>query len=82
MKSTKAIKHDYFQLCGWLLFICSALFFIISSIRAGDILSLAGGILFLIACLVFLVPVISAILSTENLSNELETTSTETTNHN
>ena len=82
MKSTKAIKHDYFQLCGWLLFVFSALFFIISSIRAGDILSLIGGIVFLIACFVFLVPVISAILSAANLSSEPETTNTETTNHN
>jgi hypothetical protein len=82
MKPNKAIKNDYFQLCGWLLFICSALFFIISSIRAGDILSLAGGILFLIACFVFLVPVISAIQSRGNLGNELEASNTETTNHN
>lgn len=41
---------------GWLLFIVSALFFILASLRAGDNLALAGSIFFLIACFAFLVP--------------------------
>ena len=47
-----------FQLWGWVLFVFSALFYIGSSFRAGDFVSLTGGILFLLACLVFLVPLL------------------------
>ncbi len=41
---------------GWLLFIISALGFIWSSLKSGDIPSLVGGVFFLIACIVFLIP--------------------------
>ena len=44
------------QIWGWLLFIISAIFFIATSLRAGDMLGLLGGIFFLIACVIFLVP--------------------------
>ncbi len=61
--------HHRFQLWGWILFIFSALFFIASSIRAGDPLSLLGGLLFLVACFVFLVPLIAELdESASNLS--------------
>lgn len=43
-------------LAGWILFIVSALFFIASSWRSGDMLGLGGGVFFLVACLAFLVP--------------------------
>lgn len=52
---SQSIQHR-FQLWGWILFIFSALFFIATSLRAGDLLGLAGGLLFLIACFVFLAP--------------------------
>ncbi len=42
------------ELWGWLLFVISALFFIASSIRNGDVIGLLGGIFFLLACVVFL----------------------------
>jgi hypothetical protein len=48
-----------FQLWGWILFIFSAVFFIASSIRSGDLLSLIGGLLFLVACIVFITPMLS-----------------------
>ncbi len=44
------------QIWGWVLFIISALAFIASSLRSGDMLGLAGGIFFLVACFVFLIP--------------------------
>lgn len=44
------------QIWGWMLFIVSALFFIVASIRAGDSIGLLGGVFFLIACFVFLIP--------------------------
>ena len=36
------------------LFVISALFFIVSSIRNGDIVGLLGGVFFLLACMAFL----------------------------
>ena len=51
-------NRNLFQLCGWILFVLSALFFIASSIRAGDPISLLGGILFLLACFVFMWPLL------------------------
>ena len=47
----KEKNHD---LLGWLLFVISALFFIVSSIRNGDVIGLLGGIFFLLACVAFL----------------------------
>ncbi len=43
-------------LAGWWLFVISALFFIATSARAGDMLGLAGALFFLVACFVFLLP--------------------------
>ena len=45
-----------FQVCGWLLFVLSAVFFIAASIRSGDVVGLIGGLLFFVACFVFLIP--------------------------
>ena len=59
MKQKVSQEHCTYQLGGWVLFIFSALFFITSSIRAGDMLSLMGGLLFLFACFVFLIPLIA-----------------------
>jgi hypothetical protein len=42
------------QLIGWCLFILSAMFYIASSIKVKDTLSLVGGLFFLFACIVFL----------------------------
>lgn len=48
-------KSRKFELWGWLLFVVSALFFTLASLRTGDVIGLLGGIFFLLACLVFLV---------------------------
>ena len=42
------------EIWGWLLFVFSALFFIASSIRNGDVIGLLGGVFFLLACGAFL----------------------------
>ncbi len=60
MKST---NQHRFQLLGWVLFVFSAIFFITSSLRAGDLVSLIGGLLFLFACFVFLIPLVSTMQS-------------------
>jgi len=44
------------QITGWILFIVSALAFMASSIKNGDMLGLIGGAFFLLACFVFLIP--------------------------
>ncbi len=44
------------NLAGWWLFVISALFFIATSVKAGDMLGLAGSLFFLVACFVFLLP--------------------------
>ncbi len=49
-------KEHRINLAGWVLFVVSALFFIATSLRAGDMLGLLGALFFLIACFVFLIP--------------------------
>ena len=58
MSTKDSPKKEKFQFAGWILFVFSAIFFIASSLRAGDWLSLTGGILFLLACFVFLIPLV------------------------
>ena len=57
-----------YQLWGWILFVFSALFFIATSLRAGDLLGLGGGLLFLLACFVFLVPLVHELRAASNSS--------------
>lgn len=42
------------ELIGWLLFIISSLFFMVSSLLGGDLAGFVGGLLFFLACIVFL----------------------------
>ncbi len=55
-------KHERlnlnYQLLGWILFIVCAFFFIASSFKNGDTLTLIGSIIFFIACGVFLIPLL------------------------
>jgi hypothetical protein len=46
------------EIVGWLLFVVSALGFIVSSLRLGDRAGLVGGVFFLAGCLVFLAPLL------------------------
>jgi len=61
-------QHRY-QLWGWILFIGSAIFFMASSIRANDPISLLGGTLFLVACFVFLVPLVAELRANASSSS-------------
>jgi len=47
-----------YQICGWVLFVLCAVFFIASSLQNGDILGLVASIIFLIACFVFIIPLV------------------------
>ncbi len=53
-------KSKGHELWGWLLFTVSALFFIGSSLRNGDLIGLLGGVFFLLACAAFLAPYLGA----------------------
>ncbi len=46
------------EIVGWLLFVISALGFIVSSLRLGDMPGLVGGVFFLAGCLAFLAPLL------------------------
>jgi hypothetical protein len=55
------VKEDLkYQIVGWILFVFCALFFIVSSLKNHDTLTLIGSFIFLIACIVFLIPIIRA----------------------
>lgn len=45
-----------YQLWGWYLFLVSATFFVVASVRAGDVIGLLGALFFFVACIVFLIP--------------------------
>jgi hypothetical protein len=47
-------KDKRFEFWGWILFTISALFFIASSLRNGDLVGLLGGLFFPLACVAFL----------------------------
>ena len=50
------MRNERFNLIGWVLFVMSALSFIVSSLKSGDPWALAGAVIFFVACLVFLIP--------------------------
>jgi len=47
------------NVCGWILFILSALGYCWASARSGDQISLIASLFFLIACIVFLLPLMA-----------------------
>lgn len=52
------VREKLYQLWGWILFVLSALFFTLASLRSGDAITLAGSLLFLFACFLFIVPLV------------------------
>jgi hypothetical protein len=46
------------HIAGWIFFILSALGFIVSSLRSGDIPGIVGGVFFLLGCALFLIPML------------------------
>ncbi len=52
-------REKKLHLCGWILFLICAVFFIASGISNGDRLSLAGSFIFLAGCVVFIIPLIA-----------------------
>lgn len=61
MKDTQQNNRDKehkYHLVGWMLFVICALFFIASSLKHGDALTLIGSLLFLVSCIVFIIPLV------------------------
>ena len=50
------LSDRFYVLTGWWLFVVSAVFFMIASWRAGDMVSFIGATAFLIADISFLIP--------------------------
>jgi len=59
-----------YQLAGWVLFVLSAILFIVSSARHGDAPALLGSTIFLLACIVFLVPLLKGLGKSEGNRQE------------
>ncbi len=59
----KKPQESAFQLVGWLLFLVSAVFFILSSVHNADLHGLLGALFFFAACLFFMVPLVAGILA-------------------
>jgi hypothetical protein len=59
MSAKDTNRETKFQLWGWILFLICAGFFIASSIKDGNVLSLAGSLIFLIACVAFIIPLVN-----------------------
>ena len=51
-------RERKFHLWGWILFLVCACFFIASSTKDGNILSLVGSTIFFVTCVVFIIPLV------------------------
>jgi predicted membrane channel-forming protein YqfA (hemolysin III family) len=51
------MSDDFWIKLGWLLFVTSAIFFIIAAWRAGDMMALIGAVVFLAANIAFMIPI-------------------------
>jgi Ca2+/Na+ antiporter len=60
------------ELWSWVLFLFSAVFFVISALRSGDIAGLIGAVLFLLACIVFLLPYLTRAITSGRRSAKLK----------
>lgn len=49
------------QLWGWILFLICSVLFIISGVRARDVVTIVASVMFLLGCVVFVIPLIQAI---------------------
>ena len=52
-------REKKFELWGWVLFLVSAVFYIVGGIRNGDVVGVLGAVFFFVACIVFLIPFLS-----------------------
>jgi hypothetical protein len=86
MKKSQEIKNEQQNkqhLVGWILFVLCAVFFIASSIKNRDVLTLIGSIFFLVSCVFFIIPLIKKMKTPDdtikscNKSNSAEAKSRE-----
>ena len=55
------VQKIKWQIAGWILFILCAVFYITSSLKNNDVLTLIGSVIFLVACIVFVIPLVRSI---------------------
>ncbi len=55
-----------FHIWGWNLFLMSAVLFVVSSIRNGDVLGFVASVLFLVGCVVFMIPLVAEIRASKS----------------
>ena len=55
----KTATESKVNLVGWILFVISALSFIVASLRVGDTVYLLGSVFFLLGCVAFLTPYVA-----------------------
>ncbi|MFP6740993.1 MAG: cytochrome oxidase subunit III [Alphaproteobacteria bacterium] len=67
MSNTGPSRRNWrFQLWGWIFFTLSAIAYIISSYRAGDMVSLLASLFFFFACMFFFIPFLATSLDRDS----------------
>ena len=51
-------RQEKYDLTGWVLFIFSAIFYLVAAVEFESLTSLLGSIFFLVACFAFLIPML------------------------
>jgi len=64
--SAPSRRNWRFQLWGWIFFTLSAIAYIISSYRAGDMVSLLASLFFFFACMFFFIPFLATSLDRDS----------------
>ncbi len=70
IQGNHSVQENKQHLVGWALFVLCAIFFIASSIKNRDTLTLIGSILFLISCIVFIIPLVRKMKISEDEKNK------------
>ncbi len=67
MSGTEPTRRNWrFQLWGWIFFTISAIAYIISSYRAGDMVSLLASLFFFFACIFSFIPFLATKLDRDS----------------
>lgn len=51
-------RHEKYDMVGWVLFIFSAVFFLVAAIEWESVTSILGSLFFLVACFAFMIPML------------------------
>mmetsp|Transcript_2243 Transcript_2243/g.4491 ORF Transcript_2243/g.4491 Transcript_2243/m.4491 type:complete len:116 (+) Transcript_2243:34-381(+) len=51
-------RHEKYDLVGWILFVFSAVFYLVAAVEFESLTSILGSLFFLVACFAFLIPML------------------------